>query len=150
MTEDKKISNSEESLEIITRMINKAKVNIRAGSFYFLLWGWLIILIILGIFFLEKFTRVIHTEWLWLFIIVGIIGSGIYGFKHGKREKTITYAGKIYMWVWLGFGISYAGLVFLLISGEQYGYIGPAVLILAGYATFLSGVIIKLDRKSVV
>ena len=38
MTEDKKISNSEESLEIITRMINKAKVNIRAGSFYFLLW----------------------------------------------------------------------------------------------------------------
>ena len=90
MLEDKKISNSEESLKIITQMINKTKVNIREGSFYFLLWGWLIMLILLGIFFLEKFTRVIHTEWLWLLIIIGVICSGIYGIKQGKREKSVT------------------------------------------------------------
>ncbi len=143
MLEDKKISNSAESLSIITQMIQSAKMDIRAGSFYYLLWGWLIILILSGIFFLEKFTQVVHTEWLWLLIIIGFIVSAIYGYKQGKNEKTITYAGRLYMWVWLGFAISYAGLVFLLISGEQYWYIGPVVLILVGYATFLSGIIIK-------
>ncbi len=143
MLEDKKISNSEESLFIITQMIQSAKTDIRAGSFYYLLWGWLIILILSGIFFLEKYTQVVHTEWLWLFIVIGVIASGIYGYKQGKNEKSITYAGRLYMWVWMGFAISYAGIVFLLIAGEQYWYIGPVVLILAGYATFLSGIIIK-------
>lgn len=143
MLEDKKISNSEESLSIITQMIQSAKVDIRAGSFYYLLWGWLIILILSGIFFLEKFTGVTHTERLWLLIIIGFVVSAVYGYNQGRNEKSITYAGRLYMWTWLGFAISYAGLVFLLISGKQYGYIGPVVLILAGYATFLSGIIIK-------
>ena len=33
----------EESLRIITEMINKTKVNIRQGSFHLLFWGWLIL-----------------------------------------------------------------------------------------------------------
>jgi len=140
---EEKITSSEESLEIITQMINKAKFHIQTGSFYFLLWGWLILLITLGIFFFEKFTQVIHTERLWLFILVGFILSFIYGAKNGRKEKVRTYAGNIYTWVWMGFLITYVALLFILICGNQYWYIGPVILILAGYATFLSGIIIK-------
>ena len=42
MENDEKMMTGEESLKIITEMINRTKVNIRQGSFHLLFWGWLI------------------------------------------------------------------------------------------------------------
>ncbi|NOY36695.1 MAG: hypothetical protein GXO83_03880 [Chlorobi bacterium] len=143
METEKNISNIEESLEIINKMIFTAKVNIKGGSFYFLFWGWLIILISLGVFSLEKFTNMMNSEVLWSLTFVGVIVSGIYGYKKEKKEKFTTYTGNIYMWVWLGFLIVVAGLIFIIIYDKAYTLIGPVILLLAGYATLLSGIIIK-------
>src|ERR1035437_5567704 len=41
MENEEKMMTGEESLRIITEMINKTKVNISQGSFHLLFWGWL-------------------------------------------------------------------------------------------------------------
>ena len=42
METEEKMMTGEESLRIISEMINKTKVNIRQGSFHLLFWGWLV------------------------------------------------------------------------------------------------------------
>ena len=42
MESEEKVMTGEESLKIITEMINKTKISISQGSFHLLFWGWLI------------------------------------------------------------------------------------------------------------
>jgi hypothetical protein len=56
MENEEKMMSGEESLRIITEMINKTKVNIRQGSFHLLFWGWLIFACSMSEFLLMKFT----------------------------------------------------------------------------------------------
>lgn len=132
---------NEESLVIIQKMINQAKVNVNSSSFYLLLWGWLIMLISLTHFILMKFTLVERPEMAWLGIFIGLIVSFIYGFVQGKKQKVITYADTLYTWVWMGFIVTFF-LTSFYIGGAQ-NLIGSMSLVLAGFATFISGHIIK-------
>jgi len=43
---DDKNLKAEESLRIIEQMIQRAKGNLNNSSFYFLLWGWIILITI--------------------------------------------------------------------------------------------------------
>ena len=67
MENDEKMMTGEESLKIITEMINKTKVNIRQGSFHLLFWGWLIIVCSL-------------SEWLLAEIYSAMLIPTMYGF----------------------------------------------------------------------
>ena len=42
MEDEEKLMTGEESLRVITDMINKTRVSIAQASFHLLLWGWLI------------------------------------------------------------------------------------------------------------
>ena len=57
MENEEKMMTGEESLRIITEMINKTKVNISQGSFHLLFWGWLIIICSLSEWLLTKLHR---------------------------------------------------------------------------------------------
>ena len=57
MENSEKMMTGEESLRIITDMINKTKINIRQGSFNLLFWGWLIFGCALGEFLLRGGKR---------------------------------------------------------------------------------------------
>ncbi|MFN8691848.1 MAG: hypothetical protein ACK5XL_17800, partial [Cyclobacteriaceae bacterium] len=46
-TENDKLS-PQQSLELIQSMINQAKGNVRDNSFYYLLWGWVLVATHLG------------------------------------------------------------------------------------------------------
>ena len=96
----------EESLRIITEMINKTKVNIRQGSFHLLFWGWLLTFCSLSDWLLAKFTGYEHPYYVWFLVIPGAFVSMIYGFVNGRKEKVHTYANMLYMWTWIGFLIS--------------------------------------------
>ena len=60
MENEEKMMTGEESLRIITEMINKTKVNIRQGSFHLLFWGWLIFACSLSEYLLDEIYRVMH------------------------------------------------------------------------------------------
>ncbi len=139
-TQEKDLT-GEESIRIITDMITKTKSNIRQGSFHLLFWGWLIVFCSLGEFLLTRFTGYAHPYFIWFLTIPGVLVSLVYGFTKGRKAEMHTYAGRLYMWTWLGFLFTAVTLFVLLNSSLQD--VSPFILMLAGFPTFLSGIIVK-------
>jgi hypothetical protein len=141
MENEEKMMTGEESLKIITEMINKTKVSIRQGSFHLLFWGWLLIICSLSAWLLAKFTGYAHPYYVWALVIPGAFVSMIYGFVNGRQERVHTYANMLYMWTWIGF--LFAAIVLFIIKAKSMETITPYILLLAGFPTFLSGFIIR-------
>jgi hypothetical protein len=141
MEKDEKMMTGEESLRIITDMINKTKVNISQGSFHLLLWGWLIFLCSLSDFLLTRFTEFAHPYFVWFLVIPGVFVSMLYGYSKGRKATVHTYAERLYMWTWIGFLAAFIAL--FIIQSERLEEVGKYILLLAGFATFVSGIIIR-------
>jgi hypothetical protein len=141
MENEEKFLTGEESLKIITDMINKTKVNIRQSSFHLLFWGWLIFFCSLSDYLLFKFTDYATPWYVWFFVIPGVFVSLIYGFIKGRKERIYTYATMLYVWTWIGFMI--AAVVLFIIVLNRMESVAPFILTLAALPTFISGFIIK-------
>lgn len=141
MENEEKLMTGEESLRIITEMINKTKVNIRQSSFHLLFWGWLIFACSLSEYLLWKFTDFTHPYYIWFFVVPGTFVSFIYGFMTGRKAKVHTYADYLYVWTWIGFLI--ASIALFVVHYSRMESFAVYILILAGFPTFVSGFIIK-------
>ena len=141
MENKEKMMTGEESLRIITEMINRTKVNIRQGIFHLLFWGWLLTFCSLSDWLLARFTSFAHPYYVWYLIIPGAFVSMIYGFVTGRKAKVHTYADMLYMWTWIGFFITSTAL--FIVQAKSMESVAPYILLLAGLPTFLSGFIIK-------
>jgi len=141
METEEKLMTGEESLKIITDMINKTKVNIRQGSFHLLFWGWLIFACSLSEYLLFKLTDFATPWYVWFFVVPGVFVSLIYGFVKGRRERVRTYATMIYVWTWMAF--LFAAIVLYIIVTGTMDLFPPLILTIAAIPTFISGFIIK-------
>ena len=140
MVQESKPLSSEESLEIITSMIQTAKGNVKGSSFYFLLWGWVVVLADLGHFYLMEFTSYQHPYIVWLIAIPAWIVSWVYGYKTSETGSVRTYSDGLIMWCWAAFTFS---IVVIIFSGKFGTLIPPIILVFTGFATFMSGLILK-------
>jgi len=143
MESREKTLSSEKSLEIISDMINRTKMNIRHGAFHLLFWGWLVALLSLSEYILDMFTDFKHPWWVWGLTIPGIFVSMIYGYRHGSREVVQSYTERIYKWIWFAFMISIATLFVFMGVEDMMHKVGPFILLFAALAVFLSGIVIK-------
>ncbi len=141
MENDGKIMTTEESLRIITDMVNRTKFDIRSGIFYLLFWGWLIFICSLADFILMKFTSFEKHYLVWLLTFPGVFVSIAYGWRKGMKTLIRSYTANIYMWTWYGFLVSW--IVLMIVHSKSMGTISPYILILVGFATFISGFLIK-------
>ena len=141
MESEEKLMTGEESLRIITTMINKTKIDLAQSSFHLLFWGWLIMVCSLSEYLLYRFTDFSNSWYVWLFVIPGIFVSLIYGFTKGKKERAYTYATSVYVSLWIGFLI--ASLVLFVVHSGHMGSFGKYILILAGFPTFVGGIVLK-------
>ena len=141
MENEEKMMTGEESLRIISEMINKTKVNISQGSFHLLFWGWLIFVISLSDFLLTRFSDYVHPYYVWMLVIPGVFVSIIYGFVKRRKATFHTYADRLYMWTWMGFLV--AATILFIIQSKRMDMVGPYILLLAGFPTFVSGFIVK-------
>lgn len=138
---DKQNMSGQQSLDIIHEMIDRAKGDIRSKSFYFILWGWIIIAGSIGHYLLLQFSKVSHPEWAWSVIIVGIIASIIQGARDRQENGAITYSERVYVTVWITFLVNYFIILFFIATINYY--ITPLILVMAAAATYISGTIIK-------
>lgn len=141
MENEEKLMTGEESLKIITDMISKTKVNIRQSSFHLLFWGWLIFVCSLSEYLLWHFTDFTHPYYIWFFVLPGTVVSFAYGFTTGRKAKVHTYADYLYVWTWFGFLI--ASLVLFIVRSSEMENFALYMLILAGFPTFMSGIILR-------
>lgn len=130
----------EESLQIIEQMILRTKGNLHDSSFYFLLWGWIILLINIGQIILN-YIQYDQSYFIWLLIVPGIIASWVYGARHGKKMKATSHLDKINFMIWMAFLVCYFTV---LIFMKKFNYnVAPLIFLLAANATFLTGIVIK-------
>ena len=128
-------------MEIITRMINTAKGTVRDQSFYFLLWGWIVIIGNLGQYYLSRFTDYEHPYIVWLVAILGFFASTIHGFRQRKEKRVITHVEHILNNVWYGFLVVL--IIFLVFMSKVSFNINPLLMMAMGWATYLTGIGIK-------
>lgn len=141
METNEKVLKPEESLQIIEKMINRTKGNMHDSSFYFLLWGWVILIAIAGQLILEKIVNYNKPYLIWLIIIPGVIASFIYGMRTGKKTKSVSHFDSINLMIWIAFFVSY---IISIVFMKEFNYkITPIIFLLAGNATFLTGIVIK-------
>jgi len=130
-----------ESLDVITSMIQQAKGNMQKNSFYFLLWGWTIVIANAGVYVLMKYTQVANPYNMFLITIVAAVISIVYGIRQGQQATVSTHLDTIYKWVWIGFS---ATCFIFWIFGNQIGWqLNPLIITLSAVPTFVSGVMLK-------
>lgn len=141
MKNEEKVMTGEESLQIITEMINRTKVNFSQSIFHLLLWGWLVLACSIFEFLLTRFTS-FATPWcVWYLTIPGVFVSMIYGSVKGRKARTSTYGDMINMWTWLGYIV--AIIILFVLMRNNLENIPAFVLMLTGLPTFISGFVIR-------
>lgn len=131
----------EKSLELITGMIAATKGNVGQGAFHMLLWGWAVITMSLSHFFMMRYEVIEHPELVWFLCFPTFAVSMIVGYKRGRNSRVTSYLDIIYKWIWVAFAFAMMLMIFFLAG--KWEIINPMILMLAGYATFLSGKLLK-------
>ncbi len=142
MDNDTKFSPAE-SLAIIESMINKAKNNFSDDSFLYLLWGWVVFFCSISHFILLKLSAVHHPEIVWMLTWIAAIAQIVYLIKQKKKERVKTYADEIISFLWICFGISMFTITFIFARMNTWVTMFPIALLLYGFPTFLTGIIMK-------
>lgn len=141
MESEEKLMTGEESLKVISAMINKTRMDLSQSVFHFLFWGWLLLACSLSEFILWKVTDWTNVWYIWFFVIPGAFVSVIYGFVRGRKQRVYTYATSIYVWTWFSF--LFASLVFFVVNADNYGSITKYMLLIVAMPTLISGTIIR-------
>ncbi len=132
-----------ESMQLITSMINKAKNRFSETGTWYLFWGWLVLFCCLSQFIALYFFENQNAYYIWYLTWVAPIYQVIYMRRSKKIKRVKTYTGEIIGFVWFVYVICITLFIFLLSYIKAYSGINPAVLIMYGMPTFLSGIILK-------
>ena len=136
--------NEQDSLKLISEMLENTKARFNENGFFFLLWGWLVLIASL-----LHFT-LLHTDFpypymVWPVIMSGGgIASGIAGYRRGKDAKVKTFIDRSMSYLWIGFMISFIILFAIVIIGNiKWHLLSILIMALYGLPTFVSGGILK-------
>ncbi len=135
--ENDKIFNSEQSLELIHRMIKTAQHDLEDDSFYFLLWGWAVFAACTTNFVLLKVDSTYpFIAWTILMPLAGIV-TAIYSSKRAKKVKVKSYVDSLMKYVLVSFLVSLFIVLFFMSKLGLNTY--PMVMIVYGFWLFISG-----------
>ncbi|MBU2649580.1 MAG: hypothetical protein KKA81_01485 [Bacteroidetes bacterium] len=132
-------------LKVIIETIENAKNNIRDNGFFYLLWGWLVLIASLLHYFLQNYTgfRYFFIGWPVL-MISGMIVSIVYGIRLGKRAMVRTYLDSMLIYLWWSFTFTLILLLFMTFYGFiSFEVMNPLIVILFSMCTFVSGGIMR-------
>jgi hypothetical protein len=131
-----------ESLKLIETMIGEAKRSFHRNSFYFLLWGFLLIAaMIFNLVMARMGSAIGGYGWLVMGIAGGLV-SYLYGSRESKRQRVSTAMDRVIVWLWAGFVIT---MLTTMIGAGAAGYTTPvgSIIVLTGLPTFVSGQLMR-------
>lgn len=140
----------EESLQLISQIISRTRRNLKASSFYFILWGWVIVFASLACFFtikymvsIQQFKYINLGAWMaWIIpVLIGAIIGRVHSYKMEKQENVKSQIGNIMKVLWSANGVTI--IIGCLIAYKSKFYPAPIILAIVGMSTFLTGYIIK-------
>ncbi len=133
-----------DKLDLIYEMIDNSKAQIKESAFFYLLWGWLVLIASLIHFILMKLGY--HYSFLaWPIIMtVGMVISVTVGIRLGKKSNYRTHIDTAIIYLWWGF----FSLLLVVLSFAIFGLIpwhvtNALIIAMYGLGTFVSGGILK-------
>jgi len=131
---------TQQSLDIITRMIRQAHGNVKKSSVYLILWGVVITLANLGMFAL-MWADYPRPYLVWLITIPAWILTIYISYRHGKNASVRSHFDRINAFLWYSYGI----IIFtLIVFGYKINFqLNPVILLVSAIPAFVSGKIIK-------
>ena len=121
-----------ESLDLIAAMIRQAKGNVQRNNFYFLLWGWVVVLANLGMYTLQ-IVKYEHPYVVWVITIPAWTFTLYKIFRSKKEQRANTHFDRISAWLWLSYGVTIFALVFF---GFKINFqLNPVILIVSAIPT---------------
>lgn len=129
--------NPSESLSIIQSMVNKTQRQYSDDSFYYIMWGWLVLVASIAHFILMQ-LNIQQAPVVWMLMPVGGIVSFVYGAKQSKKEKVKTYVNTYMGYLWTAMGLSMIIVLSMMFKlGVENAY--PILILIYGIGTFVSG-----------
>ncbi len=135
--------NEHTSLQLIESMINKAKNNFSESGTLYLVWGIVIFTCSIVQFIANYFYNNADVYYVWFLTWPVLIYQVFFLVKKAKKQQVKTYTDDILKYVWICFVILMFLLIFTLQYQKLFFGINPAILIVYGMPTFLSGIILK-------
>ena len=140
----------EESLQIIQKSISNSRKNMREGSFYYLLWGWALMLASLANYFL--INHYVSSEQYDVIMLRSLITWGIFVFgamiiqfvvisRSREKKIVITHLDRYIKIVWISAGLLMGLMVFLSLKVNAYPT--PFILGVTAMATSVSGLMVR-------
>ncbi len=114
MENNEKNMSSEESLRLIHQMINSVKQELEDDSFYYLFWGWLVLVASIGNYVLDV-VGYANPSIVWLLMPIGGIITGVYAYRDKKSKKVSTYTNEVMMYVLRAYLISMMIVLFVFV-----------------------------------
>lgn len=129
-----------DSLAVIMNMIHSAKADISDESFYYLLWGWLVLIASLTHYTLLHLS-IEMAPIAWMLMPLGGIITAVYGYNQNKKENRKTFVDEFMKYVLIAFLVS---LVMVLVFMSKLGSSTyPMILMIYGIWLFVSGGVLK-------
>ncbi|HMT28398.1 MAG TPA: hypothetical protein PKD91_03870 [Bacteroidia bacterium] len=141
--EQEKSLTGQESFDVINRMIRTAQNDIKDDSFYYLIWGWLVLIASTVNYFLMQIDY--ENSYLpWAILMpLGGVATGIYSYKHERKQKVRSYIDDVMKYVVIAFVVS---LFIVLFSQAKLGLSTyPMVMLTYGTWLFISGGAVKFQ-----
>lgn len=134
----------QESLKVIHEMIENTKSKFRDNGFFYLLWGWLVLIASLGQFIFMHFGY----EYAWILwpvtMIIGGVASGVAGYRLGKKAVVKTFFDTAITSLWYAFTVTLFIVLFAAGTGRiSWDTANILIIALYGMGTFISGSMMK-------
>ncbi len=131
-----------ESLKLIETMIGQAKQSFQRNSFYFMLWGVLLIAA-MAVNYLMAANGDPRGSYAWGVVgILGGIASWAYGAREAKRQHVSSFMDRVMIWLWLGFLATLLTSLFGSAIAGQAWSVG-SIIVLTGLPTFVTGQLLR-------
>ena len=162
MNEEKNLT-EQESLNLITMMINKAKESYHGTGFSAIMWGAVISICALVRFSELQFNYKLPFD-IYLLTLAALIPQIYFSIKENKKRQVVSYDDAYMNYIWLAFGICIFLLILVvnnvfnewgswadeyrILAGKTssfrfYEYVNPLFLMLYGIPTFITGAACK-------
>jgi hypothetical protein len=133
----------EESLRVIQTMIEKTKTSVADKSFYFLLWGWLVLIAAVGQYILAVIVRTDKNPIVWSLMIVGVIASVAYGRRQAKIRIVKTYVDDGLKNIWIVLGVVQGLIVFVFMRRGDWEHCYTFFILMYSIGCFLTGRLLR-------
>jgi len=115
-----------EKLDVIYEMIENSRNQIRENAFFYLLWGWLVLLASLSHFIMMK-MGIFYSFLAWPVIMtVGMVISVVTGIRMGKKARHRTHIDNAVIYLWYGF---FFALLIIIALSIIVAYLIPRYLL---------------------